>query len=173
MDTIIPSGISTPCHSFIGVSETPISQATSTATRPNGCGEPAAVPTAGRMTHYRATARNLPNLTDISPNNLRLGAPADLWFAVWLADYQVLTDPETGALAASWERTEPLRVRAAGRLAGLLDLLGTHTTPSPDTATDRTPASTGNPAATTQQNRTQHTSDQQNTTQPNEPEETP
>ena len=69
----------------------------------------------GRLAHYRATLRDLGGIADAAPDvPARLGAPAEIWYAVWLARYDVIVDPATGNLAASFAHTRPLRVRRIG-----------------------------------------------------------
>ena len=44
---------------------------------------------------------------------LRQSAPAEPWFAVWVAAYTVIRHPvRPDTLAASWLRLPPLRIRA-------------------------------------------------------------
>ncbi|MBL7487783.1 hypothetical protein I6A60_35970 [Frankia sp. AgB1.9] len=65
----------------------------------------------GRAEHYRTVPLPL-DPTTTAPTadaSARHGAPAEPWFAVWLTDYQVITDH--GTLAASYAHTAPLRIR--------------------------------------------------------------
>lgn len=66
---------------------------------------------AGRRARYRATEH--PALPDpAGADLLRLGAPAEPWYAVWVAGYDVVEHPaRPGVLAASWQRIRPLRIR--------------------------------------------------------------
>jgi hypothetical protein len=70
---------------------------------------------AGRMSHYRSTPPRLgPDMIPAPDTVARLGKPAPIWFAVWLADYRVVVDPLTGGLVASYAHTRPLRIRPVG-----------------------------------------------------------
>ncbi|MGN9912702.1 hypothetical protein ACTMTJ_34725 [Phytohabitans sp. LJ34] len=43
---------------------------------------------------------------------LRMGAPAEDWYTVWIRDYDVVAHPaQSDTLAASWRRIPPLRIR--------------------------------------------------------------
>lgn len=103
----------------------------------NWLGEPAGVPAAGRMTHYRSTSRPLPPPTEITTSSgtadtadgqihavlryerqetpaqeqARRQAAAESWIAVWVSDYTIDVDPATRALAAWLGDTTPLRIR--------------------------------------------------------------
>ncbi len=58
---------------------------------------------AGRMSHYRSTPPRLgPDMVHAPDTAARLGKPAPVWFAVWLADYRVVGDPRSGTLVASY-----------------------------------------------------------------------
>jgi hypothetical protein len=77
---------------------------------------------AGRMSHHRSTPQRLDHTMINSVDTpVRLGKPAQPWFAVWLNDYRVVTDPRTGGPAASYAHTTPLRIRPVG---GWLTILG-------------------------------------------------
>ena len=68
---------------------------------------------AGRMARYRASEH--PALAGIpipAGEDLRLGAPADAWYAVWIRGYTIVDHPaKPGTLAASWATITPLRIR--------------------------------------------------------------
>jgi len=68
---------------------------------------------AGRQAHYRASEH--PALAGIpisASEELRLGAAADAWFAVWIRGYTIVDHPaKPGTLAASWATITPLRIR--------------------------------------------------------------
>jgi hypothetical protein len=68
---------------------------------------------AGRMARYRASQH--PALAGIpipADEDLRLGAPAERWYAVWIRGYNVVDHPaKPGTLAASWATIPPLRIR--------------------------------------------------------------
>lgn len=65
---------------------------------------------AGRLAHYRSAPAPLdPTMLPPSDTESRLGARAEPWFAVWLTDYDVITDHAN--LAASYRGTRPLRIR--------------------------------------------------------------
>jgi hypothetical protein len=65
---------------------------------------------AGRLDHYRATARTLDPAMIPGPDAAaRRGARAEPWFAVWLPAYAVIADH--GGLAASYPPGAPLRIR--------------------------------------------------------------
>jgi hypothetical protein len=73
----------------------------------------------GRMARYRASDH--PALAGIpvpDGEDLRLGAPADEWFAVWVRGYTVVEHPaKPGTLAGSWASIAPLRVRPVAVVA--------------------------------------------------------
>ena len=68
---------------------------------------------AGRMARYRASEH--PALAGIpipAGEELRLGAAADAWYAVWIRGYTIVDHPaKPGTLAASWATITPLRIR--------------------------------------------------------------
>jgi hypothetical protein len=67
---------------------------------------------AGRLSRYRATERDYRGIANAAPDTpLRLGAPAEPWYAVWLTAYEVVTDPVTSSLAASFASPPPIRIR--------------------------------------------------------------
>ncbi|MFI5916484.1 hypothetical protein [Dactylosporangium sp. NPDC051541] len=68
---------------------------------------------AGRRTQYRATGHPaLAAMPEGADAALRRAAPAEAWFPVWVADYDVVEHPaRPGTLAASWQRMPPLRIR--------------------------------------------------------------
>ncbi|MFC4004412.1 hypothetical protein ACFS2C_19440 [Prauserella oleivorans] len=73
----------------------------------------------GRRDHYRSTPLMV-DTTIVPPSDsaARQGAPAEPWFAVWLATYAVITDH--GNLAASYAATQALRIRPiTWRLPGI------------------------------------------------------
>ncbi|WHT20203.1 hypothetical protein N8J89_03775 [Crossiella sp. CA-258035] len=64
----------------------------------------------GHLTHYRSTpVRPGPGTTSAPDTCARLGKPAEPWFSVWLAGYQVGIDH--GNHVASYAHTKPLRIR--------------------------------------------------------------
>jgi hypothetical protein len=64
----------------------------------------------GRLDQYRSSLPRLDTTMLAAPDaSARQGAAAEPWFAVWLADFQVITDH--GNLAASYAGTRPLRIR--------------------------------------------------------------
>jgi hypothetical protein len=64
----------------------------------------------GRRAHYRSSPPRLDSAMLPAPDAaIRQGAPADPWFAVWLADYRVVI--VHGDLAASYADTRLLRIR--------------------------------------------------------------
>src|SRR4051812_154693 len=64
----------------------------------------------GRLGHYRSSLPQLDtNMLRAPDAAARQGAAAEPWFAVWLAGYEVIR--ENGNHAASYARTEPLRIR--------------------------------------------------------------
>lgn len=66
---------------------------------------------AGQMDHYRASPRPLdPGQIPAPDAAARQGAPAEPWFAAWVAGYDVIMDH--GNLAASYARRAPLRIRS-------------------------------------------------------------
>jgi hypothetical protein len=69
---------------------------------------------AGHMARYRASHHPALAGIPIPPGeDLRLGAPAEAWYAVWIRGYAVLDHPaKPGTLAASWATIPPLRIRA-------------------------------------------------------------
>lgn len=67
---------------------------------------------AGRMDHYRATPVHLGEELAHAPDTaVRLGKPAEVWYAVWLDGYHTIIDPINGLPAASFAGTRPRRVR--------------------------------------------------------------
>lgn len=90
---------------------------------------------AGRMDHYRASARNLPGLPAGSPppdsdpqdedplsalltaahaaaqSVARRGQPAEPWSTAWVSGYDVIWDPATRTLHASFTKAQMLKIR--------------------------------------------------------------
>jgi hypothetical protein len=86
---------------------------------------------AGRMDHYRASARNLPGvpaggahpdgddalsalitaLAAAAQSEARRGRPAEPWSAAWVSGYDVVWDPATRTLHASFPSARVLKVR--------------------------------------------------------------
>ncbi|GAA4731763.1 hypothetical protein [Phytohabitans rumicis] len=68
---------------------------------------------AGRRDRHRASEH--PALAGIpvsADQQLRMGAPAEDWYAVWIRDYEVIAHPaQPNTVAASWWRIPPLRIR--------------------------------------------------------------
>ncbi|UJW28841.1 hypothetical protein L3Q67_26640 [Saccharothrix sp. AJ9571] len=64
----------------------------------------------GRLDHYRSSLPQLDTNMLLAPDAAaRQGAAAEPWFAVWLADYNVIIDH--GNVAASYVGARPLRTR--------------------------------------------------------------
>jgi hypothetical protein len=67
---------------------------------------------AGRLSHYRSSAVRLDHTTRAPVDHpSRLGAAAEIWFAVWLNTYTTIMDPLAGGAAASYAGTQPLKTR--------------------------------------------------------------
>jgi hypothetical protein len=68
---------------------------------------------AGRRDRHRTGEH--PALAGIPVSNdqlLRMGAPAEDWYAVWVFAYDVVAHPaQSHTIAASWRRIPPLRIR--------------------------------------------------------------
>ncbi|GIJ49382.1 hypothetical protein Val02_62680 [Virgisporangium aliadipatigenens] len=66
----------------------------------------------GRRSHYRAGEHPALAGTVSDDAHLRQGAPAELWSAVWVREYDVTVHPAvSGALVASWAVHPPARIR--------------------------------------------------------------
>jgi hypothetical protein len=68
---------------------------------------------AGLRDQHRASEHPaLAGLPVTAGHQLRMGAPAEDWYAVWVRDYDVVAHPaQPDTLAASWRRIRPLRIR--------------------------------------------------------------
>jgi hypothetical protein len=68
---------------------------------------------AGRLLRYRASQHPaLAGFPVPADEDLRLDAPAEPWFTVWIRGYTVVDHPaKPGTLAASWATITPVRIR--------------------------------------------------------------
>jgi hypothetical protein len=69
---------------------------------------------AGRMRHYRSAPIALGGGAVASTDPARLGAPAEPWFAVWLATYRPRLAPGDPTWRASYAGIRALRIRPVG-----------------------------------------------------------
>jgi hypothetical protein len=66
----------------------------------------------GRLDRYRSRPALLPDGAIPAPDAaIRLGKPAEPFFAVWVSSYRMIHDPLTDAPAAFFAWPPPLRIR--------------------------------------------------------------